>query len=58
MNSKNKKKNPSKLTVEDSKDDDNTIVLITEKRMEELNIMKGDQVLLKGKLAQIRLISV
>jgi formylmethanofuran dehydrogenase subunit D len=58
VNSKNKKKNPSKLTVEDSKDDDNTIVLITEKRMEELNIMKGDQVLLKGKLAQIRLISV
>jgi len=48
VSSKNKKKNPSKLTVEDSKDDDNTIVLITEKRMEELNIMKGDQVLLKG----------
>jgi transitional endoplasmic reticulum ATPase len=44
-----KKKAPNKLTVEDSKNDDNTIIEITEKKMEELNLMRGDQVLLKGK---------
>lgn len=35
--------------VEDSRNDDNTIVELTEKKMEELNLMRGDQVLLKGK---------
>ena len=43
------KKAANKLTVEDSKNDDNTIVEMTEKKMEELNLMRGDQVLLKGK---------
>jgi len=44
-----KKKAPNKLTVEDSKNDDNTIIEITERKMEELNLMRGDQVLLRGK---------
>ncbi len=44
-----KKKAPNKLTVEDSKNDDNTIIEMTEKKMEELKLMRGDQVLLKGK---------
>ena len=43
------KKAANKLTVEDSKNDDNTIVEMTEKKMEELNLMRGDQVHLKGK---------
>lgn len=43
------KKAANKLTVDDSKNDDNTIVEMTEKKMEELNLMRGDQVLLKGK---------
>jgi transitional endoplasmic reticulum ATPase len=36
------KKAPNKLTVEDSKNDDNTIIEITEKKMEELKLMRGD----------------
>ena len=38
-----------KLTCDDSKNDDNTIVELTEKKMEELKLMRGDQVLLRGK---------
>jgi transitional endoplasmic reticulum ATPase len=45
-----KKKAPNKLTVEDSKNDDNTIIELTEAKMEELKLMRGDQVLLRGKL--------
>jgi len=44
-----KKKAPNKLTVEDSKNDDNTIIELTEAKMEELKLMRGDQVLLRGK---------
>ena len=36
------KKAANKLTVEDSKNDDNTIIEMTEKKMEELNLMRGD----------------
>jgi len=43
------KKAPYKLICEDSKNDDNTIIEMTEKKMEELNILRGDPVLLKGK---------
>ena len=45
-----KKKAPHKLTVEDSKQDDNTIVEMTQAKMDELKIFKGDTVLLRGKL--------
>ncbi len=48
-----KKKAPNKLTVEDSKNDDNTIIELTEAKMEELKLMRGDQVLLRGKFLQI-----
>ena len=37
-----KKKAPNKLSVEDSKNDDNTIIEMTEKKMEELKLMRGD----------------
>ena len=35
-----KKNAPYKLTVEDTQNDDNTIVEMTEKRMEELKLMR------------------
>ena len=44
-----KKKAPHKLTCEDSKQDDNSIVEMTQAKMDELKIFKGDTVLLKGK---------
>uniref|UniRef100_A0A7S3MX28 Vesicle-fusing ATPase n=1 Tax=Strombidium inclinatum TaxID=197538 RepID=A0A7S3MX28_9SPIT len=44
-----KKKAPHKLTVEESKQDDNSVVEMTPAKMEELKIFKGDTVLLKGK---------
>ncbi len=42
---------PYKLTVEDSKLDDNSIVEISAIRMEELRIMKGDVVIVRGKFS-------
>jgi transitional endoplasmic reticulum ATPase len=44
-----KKKAPHKLQVEESKQDDNSVVEMTQKKMDELKIFKGDTVLLKGK---------
>lgn len=44
-----KKKAPHKLMVEESKQDDNSVVEMTQKKMDELKIFKGDTVLLKGK---------
>jgi len=45
----NKKKAPHKLMVEESKQDDNSVVEMTQAKMDELKIFKGDTVLLKGK---------
>jgi len=45
----NKKKAPHKLQVEESKQDDNSVVEMTQAKMDELKIFKGDTVLLKGK---------
>ena len=44
-----KKKAPHKLQVEESKQDDNSVVEMTAKKMEELKLFNGDTVLLKGK---------
>ena len=44
-----KKKAPHKLQVEDSKQDDNSVVEMTQAKMDELKIFKGDAVILKGK---------
>ena len=43
------KKAPHKLQVEDSKQDDNSIVEMTQAKMDELKIFKGDAVILRGK---------
>jgi len=40
---------PNKLQVEDSKQDDNSIIEMTQAKMAELKIFKGDAVILKGK---------
>ncbi len=44
-----RKKAPHKLQVEDSKLDDNSVVEMTQAKMDELKIFKGDTVILKGK---------
>ena len=44
-----RKKAPHKLQVEDSKQDDNSVVEMTQAKMDELKIFKGDAVILKGK---------
>ena len=44
-----RKKVPYKLIVEEATNDDNSVVMITSAKMEELKIFKGDTVLLKGK---------
>ncbi len=45
----NVKKAPNKLMVEEAPNDDNSTVLITQAKMNELNIFGGDPVLLRGK---------
>lgn len=44
-----KKKAPHKLMVEETKQDDNTVVEMTQKKMDELKLYNGDTVMLKGK---------
>jgi transitional endoplasmic reticulum ATPase len=43
-----RKKAPHKLTVEDAKNDDNSVIEMTQAKMDELKIFKGDTVLIKG----------
>ena len=47
-----KKKAPNKLQVEDSTQDDNSIIELTQAKMDELKIFKGDAVILRGKHRQ------
>lgn len=42
-------KNINKLLVDEAINNDNSVVVISNKRMEELNLFKGDTILLKGK---------
>merc|ERR1719333_988896 len=44
-----KKKNPNRLIVDESSTDDNSVVLLNTQTMEELQLFRGDSVLLKGK---------
>lgn len=44
-----RKKAPYKLIVEEATNDDNSVIMITAAKMEELKIFKGDTVLMKGK---------
>ena len=42
------KKSPNRLMVEEAKTDDNSVVEMTQTKMDELKIYKGDTVLLRG----------
>ena len=44
-----RKRVPHKLTVDDSKDDENSVIIITEAKRSELNLLRGETILLKGK---------
>ena len=44
-----KKKAPNRLVVDDTTNDDNSVVTLSPAKMEELQLFRGDTVLLKGK---------
>ncbi|KNC79540.1 transitional endoplasmic reticulum ATPase [Sphaeroforma arctica JP610] len=44
-----KKSAPNRLLVEDAVNDDNSVVSLSQEKMDELNLFRGDTVLLKGK---------
>jgi transitional endoplasmic reticulum ATPase len=44
-----KKKAPNRLVVDDATNDDNSVVCLSAAKMEELQLFRGDTVLLKGK---------
>jgi transitional endoplasmic reticulum ATPase len=44
-----KKKNPNRLLVDEASNDDNSVVALSLATMEELQLFRGDTVLLKGK---------
>jgi transitional endoplasmic reticulum ATPase len=44
-----KKRSPNRLIVEEALNDDNSVVSLSQAKMEELNLFRGDNVLLKGK---------
>jgi transitional endoplasmic reticulum ATPase len=44
-----RKKAPNRLMVEDAINDDNTVIQLTQKKMDELKIFKAETVILKGK---------
>ena len=44
-----KKKAPNRLIVDDAQNDDNSVVTLSPAKMEELQLVRGDTVLLKGK---------
>lgn len=43
------KKAPNKLMIDDSNNDDNSTICMTNAKLKELNIFKGDPVILRGK---------
>lgn len=44
-----KKKSPNRLVVDDAVNDDNSVVCLSAAKMDELQLFRGDTVLLKGK---------
>merc|ERR1719399_1837960 len=44
-----KKRAPNRLIVEEALNDDNSVISLSQAKMEELNLFRGDNVLLKGK---------
>jgi transitional endoplasmic reticulum ATPase len=50
-----RKKAPHKLTVEEAKNDDNSVIEMTQAKMDELKIFKGDTVLIKGTFSRFEM---
>jgi len=44
-----KKRSPNRLVVEEAINDDNSVISLAPKKMEDLNLFRGDNVLIKGK---------
>jgi len=44
-----KKRSPNRLIVDETANDDNSVICLSQKKMDELELFKGDTVLLKGK---------
>lgn len=44
-----KKKSPNRLVVDDALNDDNSVICLSPAKMEELNVFRGDTVIIKGK---------
>merc|ERR1712084_110882 len=44
-----KKRSPNRLVVEEALNDDNSVISLSQAKMEELNMFRGDNVLIKGK---------
>jgi len=44
-----RKRSPNRLLVNDTTNDDNSVVVLSQKKMNELNLFRGDSVLIKGK---------
>lgn len=44
-----RKKAPNRLVVDDAVNDDNSVVCLSQAKMDELQLFRGDTVLLKGK---------
>jgi transitional endoplasmic reticulum ATPase len=53
-----KKKAPNRLIVDDTSNDDNSVVTLSPAKMEELQLFRGDTVLLKGKKGRDTLAAV
>ena len=48
-NANKSKRAPNRLVVDEAKNDDNSVVCLSAAKMEELQLFRGDTVLLKGK---------
>ena len=48
-----KKRSPNRLVVEEATNDDNSAISLSPAKMDELNLYRGDNVLLKGNKLQI-----
>ena len=47
-----KKRSPNRLIVDDATNDDNSVISLSPNKMEELQLFRGDTVLIKGKKRQ------
>lgn len=45
----NRKERPNRLIIDDAVNDDNSVVALSQHKMDELQLFRGDTVILKGK---------